>query len=208
MNRQIYRLLFVLFVLAGSLRMFAQSNEIAVTFVSPRLADSTVVDDGDSIDFEFEESLGYGFSFNRFWTQAFSTELALQKYDADLRLGDSLGGPMFEVGQLDVTSLTATGQWHFNRAGRFSPYVGAGIAHLSGELELRDIVEPATQTVDLESELTWTASAGANVRLTESIALTGELKYSPWNANEENAAPEDAVEVNPLALSAGVRFRF
>lgn len=209
MIRKIYRVLFVLFVLAGSLRMSAQntSSDVAVWIVDSELSESSVVDDGDTIEFDFDESAGYGISFNHFWTDAFSTEFALQKYGADLDLSSDVG-PTFTLGELDVTSLTAMAQWHFNRDGRFSPYVGGGVAQISGELELDAGLGEPVESIDLESKVTWTAALGANLNLTDRIALAGEMKYIPWDLNEENGAPEDAIEADPVTFSAGVRFRF
>ena len=209
MIRKIYRLLFLLFVVAGSLRMSAQnaSSDVALWIVDSELSQSSIVDDGDTIEFDFDESVGYGISFNHFWTNAFSTEVALQKYGAELSIGSDIG-PTFTVGELDVTSFTAMAQWHFNRDGRFSPYTGGGAAHISGEFESDAGLGEPMESIDLESELTWTAAVGANVNLTDRIALVGEMKYIPWDVNEEDGAPEDAIEADPVTFSAGVRFRF
>ena len=208
-QKSVYRLLFVLFALAGSLRMSAQqSSDVSLWIVDSEMSDSTVVEDGDRINFEFDESVGYGLAFNHFWTSAFSTELAIQKYSADLSLGLD-GGPRFRAGEFDVTSITAMAQVHFLRDRLFSPYIGGGIARISGEFEPSDLVdEPDAENVDLESEVTWTAAAGVNVRLSEHFALTGEIKFIPWDAVEENGVPEEGVEVDPATVSGGVRFRF
>jgi outer membrane protein W len=207
--RTFYRVLFVLFIIAGALRSSAQSSDVAVWIVDSEMAESTVIDDGDTAVFDFEERAGYGLSFNHFWTSAFSTEVALQKYGADMTITPS-GLDTFKVGELDVTSLTVMGQWHFNRDGRFSPYVGGGAARIGGEFDLDDdLAEPGEDThVDLESELTWTAAVGANIRLTDHLALAGEIKVIPWNAKEENGLLEDSVDVDPVTFAAGVRWRF
>jgi outer membrane protein W len=208
MTRILYRVLFVLFLFAG-LRSSAQtSSDVAVWIVDSKLSSSTVVDDGDELKFDFEESAGYGLSFNHFWTDRFSTELALQKYGADMTIS-SLGVSL-EVGELSITSLTAIGEWHFNRGGRFSPYVGGGIAHIGGDFEFADnVLEPGDDgDVDLKADITWTAAAGANVNLTPHLSLTGELKYIPWSAREENDLLEDAIEVDPVTFAAGLRWRF
>jgi outer membrane protein W len=207
--RIFYRLLFVLFLIAGSLRMAAQSS-IAAWVIDAELAESIVVDDGDSLEFDFEESVGYGVSFNHFWTANFSTEAALQSYDATMTL-DPPGGSTFDVGEADITTITFMAQWHFNRDGRFSPYVGGGVAHISGEFDFADDIEGEPgdpDTVGLESDVTGTAAVGANVRLTDRVFLTGEIKVIPWDLNEEDGDPEDAIEANPGTFSVGIRFVF
>lgn len=201
MIRIFYRVLFVLFILSG-LRVAAQSSDVALWIVDSELSTSTIVDEGESIEVDFDEQAGYGFSFNRHWMGHFSTELALQKYAADMSVG------IFEAGELRITSVTAMGQWHFNRDGRFAPYVGGGLAFISGEFEIASALDPDAETLDLESEFTWAAAVGANVRLTDHFALTGEMKYVPWDAREEGDVLDEAVEVDPVTFAAGVRFRF
>lgn len=208
MTRIFYRVLFLLFLFAG-LRSFAQTSaDVAIWIVDSELSSSTIVDDGDEIEFDFEESAGYGLSFNYFWTDHFSTELALQKYDADMTISSL--GTSFEAGELSITSLSAIGEWHFNRDGRFSPYVGGGIARIGGDFEFaEDILEPGEDNdVELKADLTWTAAAGVNVNLTPHLSLTGEMKYIPWDAREEDDLLEDAIEVDPVTFAAGVRWRF
>ena len=208
MIRLFYRLLFVLFLIAGSLRMAAQSSDVAVWVIDAELAESTVVDDGDSLEFDFDESVGLGVSLNHFWTPRLSTELALQNYDATLIL-DPPTGLTFDVGEADITTITFMAQWHFNRDGRFSPYVGGGVAHISGDFAFADDIEGEPgETVDLESDTTGTAAVGANVRLTDHFFLTGEIKVIPWDLNEEDGDPEDAIEANPGTFSVGIRFVF
>lgn len=114
MIRILYRVLFVLFLVAGALRGVAQNSE---------LSESTVIDDGDSALFDFNEEVGYAISVNRLCTRAFSIEIALQKYTAEVSVTPQ-GRSSLEVGELRVTSITLLALWHFNREGRFSPYAG------------------------------------------------------------------------------------
>lgn len=210
MTHRIYRLIFLLFVVAGSLRTFAQTpaSDVGVWIVDSELEGTTINDiEGEDVTFDFEESVGYGLSFNHYWTGAFSTEVALQKYGADLTV-DLEGAPAeFPVGELDITSFTAMGQFHFNRTGRFAPYVGAGAAWISGDFDPAVDVEP-DEVLELESELTWTAAAGAHFNITERFAIAGEIKYLSWEAIEEGGSEEDAITVDPLTFALGVKVRF
>jgi outer membrane protein W len=208
MTRYFHRVLFALFIVAATLPSSAQSNDVALWIVDAELAQSTVVEEGDAIEFDFEEQTGYGISYNRFWTERFSTELALQKYDA-LMTFDADFIPTLVAGKMRITTLTAMAQWHFNRDGRFSPYVGAGVAHIGGDFEFGPDIDPDTETIDLESEITGTAAVGANLHLTDHIALTGELKLIPWKARAEgDLGLAEAIDVYPATFAAGMRFRF
>jgi outer membrane protein W len=214
MIQRIYRIVFVLFVVAGSVRLSAQtagSSDVGVWLVGSKLAESTLVDEGDSITLDFDEKLGYGVSFNHFWTDAFSTEIAAQKFGADLIVSDNLApSPDFNVADVDITSITAMGQLHFMRASRFSPYVGAGIARISGDFDpIDDPDDPESSgTFDLESETTWTAAVGANLRINDHFFFVGELKYIPWSAVAEDDPASDSIDVDPLTFAAGVKVRF
>jgi outer membrane protein W len=199
-----------LFVVAP-LSSFAQSRtDVGVFAVSPSFSESTFVDEGETVKIAFEEKIGYGLSINHFWTDRFSTELALQKLDADLNLSAEGLPVTINAGKLDAQSVTALGEWHFRRDARFSPYVGAGLARISGDFKLNEsLLEPGDAAkVDLESETTWSAAAGANIRLTDRLAIGLELKYIPWSPTEKGGIAEDAIDVNPLTFSTGLRFRF
>jgi outer membrane protein W len=211
MIQRIDRILFLLFVIAGSIRLSAQqSSDVGVWIVDSELEESTVVEDGDDITFDFEEEAGLGISFNHFWTERFSTEIAAQRFGGDLTIDVNDGDLSFTAGELDATSVTAIAQLHFRRATRFAPYIGAGLAHVWGEFDpIDNIDEPVeSQAVDLESKTTWAAAAGANVRITERIYFVGEMKYIPWEAIAENDVDREAIDVNPFTFAAGVKVRF
>jgi outer membrane protein W len=213
-SQRIYRIMFLLFIVAGSLRLSAQaaSSDVGFWLVGSKLAESTLVEDGDEIGVDFDEELGYGISFNHFWTDGFSTEIAAQKFGADLILQGpaSLGGLEINVGDVDVTSITAMGQFHFRRAARFSPYIAGGIARISGEFDpIDDPDDPDNSGAgDLESETTWAAAVGANVRITDRIFFVGEMKYIPWSAVAEGDPTGDSIDIDPLTVAAGVKVRF
>lgn len=208
--RTFYRALFLLFIAAGAVRTSAQApmrSDIAVWAVGSYMTDSTITDiEGDSFDVLFEEQPGLGVSFNHYWTETFSTEVALMTFGADMSAETALGD--FELGELDGRTVTAMAQWHFARDARVSPYFGAGIAHIGGTFDPVDDEEEDLGTLDLESELTWTLAAGLDVNLTDRIALSFEAKHVAWSAVEEGGAEEDAIDIDPMLYGAGVRFRF
>jgi outer membrane protein W len=222
MIQRIYRIVFLLFVTAGAVRLSAQarSSEVAVWVVDTRWSDSRVDADNSGL---FDEKTGTGIAFNRYWTERFSTELSAQRLSSNAILGANaipiaafcgfgeLGQPdvivlhPFNTGKLEVMSITAMAQMHFNRAGRVAPYLGAGVAHMSGDFESAD---PAVMSFDLESEMALAAAAGLDVRITDRVFLTGELKYIPWSAVAEGNSGGESFDIDPLTLAAGVKFRF
>jgi outer membrane protein W len=210
MTQRIYRILFLLFIVAGSVRLSAQtqSSEVGGWILFSRFDDSTLLDEQDEFRIEFDDKTGFGVSFNQYWTEQFSTEIAAQKYSADMTMSTSLvPGETFEIGEIDVTSITAMVQWHFNRAGRFAPYVSGGVAHLSGDLTVVDVFD-VEETSDLESEIGIAAAVGANIRLTERLFLATEVKYTPWSAIAEEDESREEFDLNPLVLAVGLKARF
>ncbi|HEV7766865.1 MAG TPA: OmpW family outer membrane protein [Thermoanaerobaculia bacterium] len=211
MTQRIYRITFLLFIVAGSIRLSAQtqSTEIGGWALATQLKSSTFEDEISDAHLKFDEDNGYGISINQFWTERWSTELAVQTFGAGLLVStDIVPDREYDAGEIDVTSITAMAQWHFNRAGRFAPYIGGGIAHLSGELtvEVDDVLEdPST---DLEAEIAFAAAIGANIRLTDRLFLATELKYTPWSAVAADDVDGEGFDVNPLVLGVGLKARF
>ncbi|HYC62180.1 MAG TPA: porin family protein [Thermoanaerobaculia bacterium] len=207
MIQRIYRIIFVLFIAAGSSRVYAQtpSSEVGAWLVVSEFEAVAIQDDDGDVDLDFASDTGYGISFNRYWTNRFSTELSLQKFSAEITA--EFEGDEFDIGDLDATAVTAMAQWHFNRDGRFSPYLGAGLARLTGDVEPRNIVEP-TESLDLESEFSIAAAVGANIRLNDHFSLAGEFKYTPWSAVMEDDPDDESLDIDPITFAAGVKFRF
>ncbi|HYH07031.1 MAG TPA: OmpW family outer membrane protein [Thermoanaerobaculia bacterium] len=208
MTQTLYRALFLLFIVAGCLRLSAQDRQtdVGVWIVDTELNETTLLDDGEALRVTFHEQVGFGLSLNHFWTSRFSTELSAMSFGGDMSVGTA-GVPEVTVGELDAGAITAIAQLHFNRAGRVSPYIGAGAAHVSGSFDVADDID-SDETLDLESSTTWTAAAGLNVRLTERFLLAGELKYVPWSPTDAEGLDSERIDIDPLFFSAGVRFRF
>jgi outer membrane protein W len=194
----------ILSLLVFPLTAAAQNNEFGV-FVSTSQLDENEIDEaGDIFDVEFDEDMGVGLLYNRFWFGGFSTELAYQRLGADLTL--SLDDVTEDVGELDLDVLSATAQLHFARGGIVSPYIGGGLAYISGEAGSIDAGE--LETVDLEKEVEFLANAGLTVGLGRSFAVFVDGKYIFYEARGEGDPDDEALELNPLIISGGIKFRF
>ena len=209
MIQRIYRLLFVLFIAAGASRMSAQtaSNEVGIWVVSPQLSETTLLDTEEDVRLDFDEDIGFGASFNHFWTDSISTDFTLHNFSSDMTVHVD-DEPTATIGEISVLTFTAMPQFHFNRAGKFSVYVGAGGAWVSGEFEPNEDLDNDDESIDLESELTWAAGVGADYRITDSISIGGDVKYISWDAIAEGQEDGEALELDPLTFSAGLKFLF
>jgi opacity protein-like surface antigen len=190
-------LLFPLFV-------FGQSNEIGGFISTSQFDDSEIQDAGDVFDVEFDEDMGYGVLYNRYWGPSFSTEFAYQKLGADLTV--SLEDISANAGDLDLDVLSATGQFHFMKGSMLSPYIGGGVAYISGTAGSIDVDE--LEDVDLENEYEWLANAGLDIGFGRSFSLFVDGKYILYEARGDGDSDDEAIDINPLILSAGLKFRF
>jgi outer membrane protein W len=179
-------------------------NDIGVFVSTSQFEDSEIDDAGDIFDVEFDEEMGVGVLYNRFWTNGFSTELAYQRLGADLTL--SAGDVAKDVAELDLDLLTATAQLHFARNALISPYIGGGVAYISGEAGSIDSNE--LEDADLENEVEFLANAGVNLRLGRSFTVFLDGKYVMYEALGEGEPDEGAIDVNPLIIAGGIKFRF
>ena len=194
----------VLSLLVLPLTAAAQNNELGVFISTSQLDESEINEAGDIFDVEFDEDMGFGVLYNRFWFGGFSTELAYQRLGADLTL--SAEAISEDIGELDLDVLSATAQLHFMRGSIVSPYIGGGLAYISGEAGAID--EGELESVDLENETEFLANAGLNVNLGRSFALFLDGKYIVYEARGEGDPDEEALELNPLIIAGGLKFRF
>ncbi len=182
----------------------AQMNDLGVFISTSQFDDGEIDDAGDIFDVEFDEDMGVGILYNRFWTNSFSTEFAYQRLGADLTL--SFEDIREDVGELDLDVLSATAQFHFARGSLISPYVGGGVAYISGEAGSIDLDE--LEETDLESEVEFLANAGINVGIGRSLVLFLDGKYILYEARGEGDSDDEAIEINPLVIAGGIKFRF
>jgi outer membrane protein W len=187
-----------------SLPALAQNNELGVFISTSQFDDGEIDEAGDIFDVEFDEDMGVGIMYNRFWTSGFSTELAYQRLGADLTA--SAGDISEQVGNLDLDILSATAQLHFMKGSILSPYIGGGVAYISGEAGSIDQNELEDQ--DLENEVEFLANAGINVGLGRSFGLFLDGKYVMYEARGEGESDGEALDINPLIISGGLKFKF
>ena len=182
----------------------AQMNELGV-FVSTSQLDETEINDaGDVFNLDFDEDMGFGASYNRFWTNSFSTELAYQRLGADMTVG--FEDVVEQIGELDLDILSATGQLHFARGSFLSPYIGAGVAYISGEAGFID--EEEIESTDLQAEIEFLANAGLNLNLGRTFGIFLDGKYIVYEARGEDDEDDESVDINPLIIAGGIKFRF
>lgn len=198
------RILIALSLFLFPLIATAQMNDLGVFISTSQFDDGEIEDAGDVFDVEFDEEMGVGVLYNRFWTNGFSTELAYQRLGADLTL--SAGEIAEDVAELDLDMLSATAQLHFSRTAMLSPYIGGGVAYISGEAGSIDGDE--LEDADLENAVEFLANAGVNLNLGRSFSIFLDGKYVLYEARGEGDDDDEAIEINPLIIAGGIKWRF
>ncbi|HYM61435.1 MAG TPA: OmpW family outer membrane protein [Thermoanaerobaculia bacterium] len=190
-----------------ALPVLAQSNDVGVWAAVSHVTGSTNADATTHVG--FVDKLGYGVSFNHYWTKHFSTEVTADatKSDATLKVG---GLKALALGRLKETVITGTLQWHPAAAGKLDPYVGVGGAWVkSDSLKSSDLDLAGIGTVKVGDKGSWVAGAGVNVAITPRLALAFDAKYIPLKPKSSGVGGASLeLKLNPLIWAAGVRYRF
>lgn len=200
----IKRFVVVLALFLLPLTAAAQMNDFGVFISTSQFSEDEIEDAGDIFEVDFEEEMGVGILYNRFWTSSFSTEFAYQRLGADLTL--SFEDVTEDVAELDLDMLSGTAQFHFGRGSILSPYVGAGVAYISGEAGAIDSDE--FEDADLENEIDFLANAGLNLNLGRTFTIFLDGKYVMYEAIGEGDPDDEALELNPLIIAGGIKWRF
>lgn len=204
----------------------AQNNDVSLFLGGAAFESNTIVafapEDFD-LELAFENGRSFSLNFNHFWRDSFSTEFGILGVSADPTFKISSGpiNASFDVGDASIGAFTATGQYHFRRYARVSPYVGAGIALVSGELEAEfedEFGEVTNQVAEFEGAGAILFNAGLNIRINDRWIFAVDVKAIPYSPEiEDEDVPEipaeeviviDEVDLNPVIVGFGVRYRF
>lgn len=195
----------MLAVLFVSLPLLAQSD-IGLWVSKPSFETNRFDEEGEEIEFGFEEDLGYGASFTHRWG-ALGLDLGVTSMSAEMTVSlDDLGEA--EFGEMELMAYTAALQWHFAPGSRIQPYIGGGFAYVTGQVNLDNVFGEIEDEFDLDNETTWVANGGVNFNISDRFAIGGDVKYIPYSPRAEDDATDDRLDVNPLVVSFGVRLRF
>lgn len=159
---------------------------------------------------ELDRSNGAGIAVNVFFSDAISAELGATRTKSDLTASS------FSLGSLQVTPLTATLQYHFTPNGFADIYAGAG-----GAYALFDSVQNGSDfplfgysSIDFKDDIGWLVNGGANIRMHDRWGLNFDAKYMRFNVStsarltDGTRTNKTSIRLSPLALAAGITFRF
>ena len=202
------RLYLLLLITMCATPLFAQNGEFGIFVATSQVGDT----DEEEANLEFDNGLGYGVSLNTYWGNI-SGELAATALSQEGRISSEELSDI-ELGDLDLIPITATLQFHFLKGSAFSPYIGGGAAYiLADDLESDDLDIIEIGPVEIQDEFTWALQGGANINLSQSLAIGLDVKYiayTPESNPVNDADDSDAIDLdlNPLIFSAGLKFRW
>lgn len=204
----------------------AQNNDVSLFLGGAGFETTTIVaflPEDLELELGFENGRTFALGFNHFWRDSFSTEIGVLGLSADPTLS-LRSGPLnatFDIGDIRVSALTLTGQWHFRRDARVSPYLGAGIALLSGEIEAAledELGEFTTTSADFEGAGGIVFNGGVNFRINDRWVFAVDVKAIPYSPEIEGEPPidipeeeivlTDEIDLNPVIVGFGIRYRF
>jgi outer membrane protein W len=194
----------VLVLALCALPVMAQSNDVALWYSSARLGDTVSATNGLRID----DATGYGASFNHFWTSSISTELSAFWLRSDTGI-DIAGSHVLDTGNLELRPINLDAQWHFARGSMISPYIGAGVTRVgAADLTNLDLDLAGIGKVKLDNSFTYNGNAGINLNFGHSLSFAADAKYIKWEPDAKSDVGTEKLKLNPLLLSAGLRWRW
>jgi outer membrane protein W len=191
---------------------------LAVVFALPLAAQTEVgivvghsdagATDADGTTLSFRHGRGFGATVERRWSEHASIELGAMwlRSDGTLRLD---AGSSASLGRLKLLPVTAVARWHFAPPGeRVDPYAGAGAAYVkASDLSSNDLEALGIGRIDLESKACWVANAGVAVEVSSGLALAVDGKMINYRPNSGPSGSRVRLELRPVVISAGIRWR-
>jgi outer membrane protein W len=216
-----FRILVALFAFSLVAPLFAQTTEIGffgnrATFTSDTATDAA--SGLTSATVKFDKKVGYGISFTQFLSPSTSIQVSGQTVRGDAKVTVAAGGVTAAEagGSLDLKQFDAALHWYLNPRSSYKFYVGAGAAWMrQGKLT---VAADATDsipagTIAIANKTTWLADAGIDLAISQAATITLSAKYTHYTATLA-PTPDDPnklfqqLRLNPMILSAGLRFKF
>ena len=171
-----------------------------------RLRAIDVVPDEDSWvniggDIDAKNDVVPEFDITYFFTDHIATELILATSKHELR--HSAAG---KLGDAWILPPTLTVQYHFDRSGKFSPYLGAGLNY---SMFYGEDSAAGFSGLDVDGGLGYALQAGTDIWLDDHWGLNLDVKKVWLNVDATlNGGIRADVDLDPWIFGAGVSYRF
>lgn len=158
---------------------------------------------------------GFGAAINFFVARTMSIEIGAGQIDSGSRVIAPVAGGM-ALGTLRLRPITAAVQWHPIAGSPVDPYVGAGAMYMMFDsLSDARLAGLGLDRIEFGDKAAPMANAGIAFAIVRNFAVGVDAKYAPlktWSrarfASDGTLSEPVDIKINPLIVSAGVRFRF
>lgn len=209
------RILLVIALLASPVSLFAQ-NDFGLWVNTNHYKTTTETDPtlpGAMFKFKVDQRVGYGITFNHFSGPNVSTEFALHQIrgeaNAEVIMPNPTTRAQVDVGSFKANVLSGVLKWNFMPRSFITPYIGAGLAYFTGgQAKLTpDLQGGASETVKFKNKTSFVVDGGVNFGVTRSIAIGADVRYAPYKTIDKSDPTSGSINLDPLTLALGVRFR-
>jgi outer membrane protein W len=156
-------------------------------------------------DFDLDVGGALGFGFLYEWSDRWGLEAkaSFGKMDVTVRRFLEDAEFILVLDAVEVIPITAVVQYRFRPSDSWTPYLGAGVAHV----RFRNL---QVQSISFDDDTGFVLNAGFDFALGEQWFINGDLKYVPFETGIEGASEAGRGEISfkPIIGSAGVRYRF
>lgn len=157
---------------------------------------------------EFANGSGYGLSATHTFGRRFSGELGVFRLSSDATLRDA-GIDFVDLGQVELTPITAMLRWHVRPGAAFDVYLGGGAAYvLTDDLDSADLRADGLAPLALDDETVAVLGAGAIWNFRERWGVAVDARYLPLTLHARARGQSAEADLDPLIVSAGLRVRF
>jgi outer membrane protein len=177
----------------------AQSSTSPWTFATRAvMTGSSDPDRSDPKGYEFYSAFAIEAAVQRRLGSRFALETSLRTESREVTFQDA------PAGSIEVLPVNVILQYRPPIGDRVRPYVGAGL-NLSVVWEKAG----ALDSTDLAPSIAPAVQLGVDVRLTPRLFLNLDVRWHPWRTDVEADGETLArLQIDPLALGAGIGFRF
>lgn len=150
------------------------------------------------------DALAYGLHYTRFLTRGVSARFGLTIMNGDVDEVVLHPGDVIPPGRFEIFMLSGLVQYHWRRDKSISPYLRGGAALVFSQIG----------NVSAEDKVTGLVAGGADLTLSPAWAATAGVTYMPYQGHYTRpsffTSPRAGtdIDVDPLTLSAGLKFRW
>ena len=188
-----------------------------INFESELDTDGLINGAPETVDVELDDDFNFGFGVGASVGGNFRVEAELNFSDQDVDQvffsGNGAGAEVNVAGDIRTTTLFANGYYDIETNTPFTPFVGAGLGLARVDQDF--VYGPGIQVSDNDTVFATQLIAGASYDLTDTIALTGDVRYRRlYDVQSARLSPVGAStgtiegDLDSFSVNVGVRFNF